>query len=60
MLFNDRIHAVVALVFMGVVVMVLIASITLWTLILSRRRPAVMTETPFVAREIEQKSHAET
>jgi hypothetical protein len=34
---------------MAVVVMVLIASITQWTLILSRRRPPVMTETPFVA-----------
>jgi carbon starvation protein len=49
MLFNDRMDAVVALVFMAVVVMVLVASITQWTLILSRRRPAVMTETPFVA-----------
>ena len=49
MLFNDRMDAAVALVFMGVVVMVLVASITQWTLILSRRRPAVLTETPFVA-----------
>ncbi|MFL5386072.1 MAG: carbon starvation CstA family protein [Longimicrobiaceae bacterium] len=49
MLFNDHLNAVVALVFMAVVVMVLIASITQWTLILSRRRPPVMTETPFVA-----------
>ncbi len=49
MLFNDQMNAVVALVFMAVVVMVLIASITQWTLILSRRRPPVMTETPFVA-----------
>jgi carbon starvation protein len=49
MLFNDRMDAVVALVFMAVVVMVLAASITQWILILSRRRPAVLTETPFVA-----------
>jgi carbon starvation protein len=49
MLFNDRMDAVVALVFMAVVVMVLVASITQWTLILSRRRPAVLTEAPFVA-----------
>jgi hypothetical protein len=34
---------------MAVVVMVLVASITQWTLILSRRRPIVMTEAPFVA-----------
>jgi hypothetical protein len=37
MLFNDRMDAVVALVSMAVVVMVLIASITQWRLILSRR-----------------------
>ena len=49
MLFNDHMNAVVALVFMAVVVMVFIASITQWRLILSGRRPAVMTEAPFVA-----------
>jgi hypothetical protein len=49
MLFNDQMNAVVALAFMAVVVMVFVASITQWTLILSRRKPAVMTETPFVA-----------
>jgi len=49
MLFNDRMDAVVALVFMAVVVMVLIASITQWRLILSRRRPMITSETPFVA-----------
>jgi carbon starvation protein len=49
MLFNDRLDAVVALAFMAVVVMVLAASIVQWAMILSRRRPAVMTEAPFVA-----------
>jgi carbon starvation protein len=49
MLFNDRLDAGVTLVFMSVVVMVLVASIAQWVLILSRRRPAVLTETPFVA-----------
>ena len=49
MLFNDQMNAVVALVFMAVVVMVFVASITQWYLILSRRRPAVMTEAPYVA-----------
>jgi carbon starvation protein len=49
MLFNDQMNAVVALAFMAVVVMVFIASITQWTLILSRRKPAVMTEAPYVA-----------
>lgn len=49
MLFNDRLDAVVALAFMAVVVMVLVVSVVQWVLILSRRRPAVLTETPFVA-----------
>jgi carbon starvation protein len=49
MLFNDHLNAVVAVVFMGVVVMVFVASLIQWRLILSGRRPAVMTETPFVA-----------
>jgi len=49
MLFNDRLDAAVALVFMAVVVMVLVASIHQWSLIISRRKPAVLTETPFVA-----------
>jgi carbon starvation protein len=49
MLFNDRMDAVVALIFMAVVVLVLVASITQWPLLLSRRRPVTTTETPFVA-----------
>jgi carbon starvation protein len=48
MLFNDRLDAGVALVFMAVVVMVLVASIAQWVMILSHRKPAVLTETPFV------------
>ncbi|HEX9937951.1 MAG TPA: carbon starvation CstA family protein [Longimicrobium sp.] len=48
MLFNDRLDAGVALVFMAVVVMVLVASIVQWVMILSHRKPAVLTETPFV------------
>ena len=49
MLFNDQLNAIVALVFMAVVVMVFVASLIQWRLILSGRRPAVMTETRFVA-----------
>jgi len=49
MIFNDRLDAAVALVFMAVVVLVLAASVTQWVMILSRRRPATLTEAPFVA-----------
>ncbi|HYJ78026.1 MAG TPA: carbon starvation CstA family protein [Longimicrobiaceae bacterium] len=48
MLFNDRLNAVVALLFMSVVVMLLAVSIREWVMILSKRKPAVMHETPFV------------
>jgi carbon starvation protein len=48
MLFNDRLDAGVALVFMAVVVLVLAVSVREWVMILSRRKPAVMREAPFV------------
>jgi carbon starvation protein len=48
MLFNDRLDAAVALVFMAVVVLVIAASLREWILILSRRKPAVLREAPFV------------
>jgi carbon starvation protein len=47
--FNDRLDAAVALLFMAVVVLVLAASIREWVLVLQRRKPAVVAETPFVA-----------
>jgi carbon starvation protein len=48
MIFNDRLDAAVALLFMAIVVMVIVASIREWYLILSRRKPAVLAESPFV------------
>ena len=48
MMFNARLDAVVALVFMGVTVMVIAVSVREWILLIRKRKPAVMTETPFV------------
>jgi carbon starvation protein len=48
MIFNDRLDAGIALFFMAIVVVVLVASMREWFLIASRRKAPVMTETPFV------------
>jgi carbon starvation protein len=48
MIFNDRLDAFVAAVFMTAVVVVIIASVREWWLVLSRRKPAVTSEFPFV------------
>ncbi len=48
LIFNDRLDAVVALIFMVVTVMVVAASAREWILVLTRRRPASMKESPFV------------
>jgi carbon starvation protein len=48
LIFNDRLDAVVALIFMVVTVMVVAASAREWILVLTRRRPATMKESPFV------------
>jgi carbon starvation protein len=45
---NDYLNTTVALVFMGVVALLLVVSLREWWLILSKRRPAIVTETPFV------------
>ena len=45
---NDVLNTVVALVFMSVVALLLVVSLREWWLILSKRRPATVTETPFV------------
>jgi len=47
-IFNYRLDVVVALLFMAVVVMLLAVSIREWWLVLSKRKPAVVHETPFV------------
>jgi carbon starvation protein len=48
LIFNDRLDAVVTIVFMVVTVLVLLASAREWLLILTRRKPARVRETPFV------------
>jgi carbon starvation protein len=49
LIFNDRLNAVVALFFMAVVAMLVFTSAREWWLVLSRRKPAVVHEAPFVA-----------
>ena len=48
LIFNDRLNTFVALLFMAVVALLLVVSIREWWLVLSRRKPATVTETPFV------------
>jgi carbon starvation protein len=50
-IFNDRLDAAVASVFMLVVLLVIAASVREWWLVLSRRKAAVLYEAPFVASE---------
>ena len=46
--FNYRLDALVAAVFMAVTVLVLVSSVREWLMILRRRRPATSSESPFV------------
>ncbi|HEV2734543.1 MAG TPA: carbon starvation CstA family protein, partial [Longimicrobiaceae bacterium] len=48
MLFNDRLDAVVALVFMAVTLLVIATSLREWALVLRGRKPPVVREAPFV------------
>jgi carbon starvation protein len=48
LVFNDRLDAALALGFMAVTVLVVLASARVWALVLTRRRPAVPKESPFV------------
>jgi len=48
LIFNDRLNAFVALLFMSVVALLLVVSIREWWLVLSKRKPATVKETPFV------------
>ena len=53
MLFNDRLDAGVALVFMAMAVLVIAASAREWMLVLGGRKPPELRETPFVPRVAE-------
>jgi carbon starvation protein len=48
LIFNDRLDAAVAIVFMVVTVLVVAASAREWALVLTRRKPATAKESPFV------------
>ena len=48
LVFNDRLNTSMALLFMSVVALLLVVSIREWWLVLSRRKPAIVNETPFV------------
>jgi carbon starvation protein len=48
LIFNDRLDAFVALAFMAVTLLVVASSAREWYLVLARRKPAVMSEAPFV------------
>ncbi|MGQ0562231.1 MAG: carbon starvation CstA family protein [Gemmatimonadota bacterium] len=52
LIFNDRLDATLALVFMAVVVLVMAAAVREWLLVLSRRKPAVLYEAPFVQSDL--------
>jgi carbon starvation protein len=48
LMFNDRLDAVVAVIFMAVALLVLVVSIREWLLILGKRKPVVMHEAPYM------------
>ncbi len=48
LIFNDRLNAAVALFFMAVVAMLVVTSVREWWLVLSRRKPALVHEAPFM------------
>jgi carbon starvation protein len=48
LVFNDRLNTVVALFFMAVVGLLIVTSAREWWLVLSRRKPAVVNEAPYV------------
>jgi carbon starvation protein len=48
LIFNDRLNTFVALLFMTVVALLLVVSMREWWLVLSKRKPAVVNETPYV------------
>ncbi|OLC08993.1 MAG: carbon starvation protein A [Gemmatimonadetes bacterium 13_1_40CM_70_11] len=50
LIFNDRVNTLVALLFMAVVGLLVVVSIREWWLVLSRRKPAVTKEAPFIER----------
>jgi carbon starvation protein len=58
MIFNDRLDAALALFFMAIVVVVIAASMREWLLVASRRKPATVSEEPFVESRLAPTGHA--
>ena len=52
LVFNDRLNTFVALLFMSVVLLVVLASVREWWLVLSRRKPAVVREAAYVESQL--------
>jgi len=48
LIFNDRLNTFVALLFMAVVALVVVASVREWWLVLSKRKTALVHESPYV------------
>jgi carbon starvation protein len=48
LIFNDRLDAVVTLIFLVITVLVVLSSAREWILVLTRRKPAKIQESPFV------------
>jgi len=48
LVFNDHLNTFMALLFMAVVTVLIITSLWEWWLVLSRRKPAVLHEAPYV------------
>jgi carbon starvation protein len=48
LIFNDRLDAVLTMIFIVVTVLVVLSSAREWVLILTRRKPARVQESPFV------------
>jgi carbon starvation protein len=49
LIFNDRLNAIMALFFMAVVAMLVVTSAREWWLVLSRKKPGMVHEAPFLA-----------
>ena len=52
MIFNDRLDAAIALFFMAIVAIVIVASAREWLLVATRQKTPVVSETPFVESQL--------
>ena len=52
MIFNDRVDAALALFFMAIVLVVILASAREWYLVAARKKSPQVNETPFVESQL--------